>query len=267
MVPPHTKKTTLDAWNGYHSVPLANEAKEATTFITEWGRYRYLRAPQGFHGSGDGYTKRFNDITNDFPRVRRCVDDSILWDSDIATSFWHTMNYITLCANNGIVFNPEKFQFARDTVEFAGFVVTPEGYRPGQKILEGIKNFPSPTSITGVRSWFGLVNQVSYAFSQAPIMAPFRELLKHDGKFYWDATLEHLFQESKQKILDSIDEGVRSFEVNRQTCITTDWSKTGLGFTLLQKHCSCPAIKPTCGEGHWKTCYAGSRFTSIAESG
>ncbi|XP_057299519.1 uncharacterized protein LOC130630139 [Hydractinia symbiolongicarpus] len=132
------KKTTLDAWNGYHSVPLANDAKEATTFITEWGSYRYLRAPQGFHGSGDGYTKRFDDITNDFPRVQRCVDDSILWNSDIATAFWHTMNYITLCANNGIVFNPEKFQFAKDTVEFAGFVITPHGYKPNQKILKGI---------------------------------------------------------------------------------------------------------------------------------
>ena len=267
VIPPHTKKTTLDAWNGYHSVPLADNAKEATTFITEWGRYRYLRAPQGFHGSGDGYTKRFDNITNDFPRVQRCVDDSILWDSDIAAAFWHTMNYIKLCADNGIVFNPDKFRFARDTVEFAGFDVTPLGYKPNEKILEGIKNFPSPTNITGVRSWFGLVNQVSYAFAQAPIMSPFRDLLKHDGKFYWDETLEQLFQESKRKILDSIDEGVRSFEVKRQTCITTDWSKTGIGFTLLQKHCSCPSIKPTCGENHWKTCYAGSRFTSPAESG
>jgi len=266
VVPPNTKKTTLDAWNGYHSVSLANDAKEATTFITEWGRYRYLRAPQGFHGSGDGYTKRFDDITHDFPRVQRCVDDTLLWDSDIAAAFWHTLNYIKLCGDNGIVFNPEKFQFAKDTVEFAGFDITPQGYRPNEKILEGIKNFPSPTNITGVRSWFGLVNQVSYAFAQAPIMSPFRELLEHNGKFYWDDTLEQLFQESKRKILDSIVEGVRTFEVNRQTCITTDWSRTGIGFTLLQKHCSCPTLDPTCGEDHWKTSYAGSRFTRASES-
>ena len=37
-------KTVLDAWNGYHSLPLSPSARDATTFITEWGRYRYLRA-------------------------------------------------------------------------------------------------------------------------------------------------------------------------------------------------------------------------------
>ena len=48
IVPPHTKKTVLDAWNGYHSLSLTPEARNATTFITEWGRYRYYRAPQRY---------------------------------------------------------------------------------------------------------------------------------------------------------------------------------------------------------------------------
>ena len=55
-VPTGTKKTVLDAWNGYHSLPLAETARDATTFITEFGRYRYKRAPQGFRASGDGCT-------------------------------------------------------------------------------------------------------------------------------------------------------------------------------------------------------------------
>ena len=43
VIPPNTKKTILDAWNGFHSIPLTKESREKTTFITEWGRYRYLR--------------------------------------------------------------------------------------------------------------------------------------------------------------------------------------------------------------------------------
>ena len=78
VIPPHTKKTILDAWNGYHSLPLDNQSKDATTFITEWGRYRYRRAPQGFHATGDTYNRRFDDITMDFPRKTKIVDDSLL---------------------------------------------------------------------------------------------------------------------------------------------------------------------------------------------
>ena len=48
-VPAQTKKTVLDAWNGYRSLMLNPDHKDATTFITEWGRYHYCRAPMGLH--------------------------------------------------------------------------------------------------------------------------------------------------------------------------------------------------------------------------
>ena len=267
-VPSNTKKTVLDAWNGYHSLPLSPEARDATTFITEWGRYRYLRAPMGFQASGDAYTKRFDDITVDMPRKTRIIDDTILWDTSIESSFWHTLEYISHCATNGIVFNPKKFAFGRDEVDFGGFTITKDGVRPTASMINAIAQFPTPTNITGVRSWFGLVNQVAYAFAQAEIMAPFRELLSTKRKkFYWDDTLDHIFEESKKQIISLIEEGVKSFEIGRPTCISSDWSKTGIGFFLRQQHCTCPPAQgPTCGNGHWKLIFAGSRFTTEAES-
>ena len=45
----------LDAWNGYHSIPLDDSAKNFFGFLTEYGTYRYNVAPQGFLGSGDHY--------------------------------------------------------------------------------------------------------------------------------------------------------------------------------------------------------------------
>ena len=88
---------------------------------------------------------------------------------------------------------PQKFQFAKEEVEFAGFEMTMDGYKPTPKFIEAIRAFPTPKNLTGIRSWFGLVNQASYAFAQAPLMAPFRELLKHNSRFYWDETLDELF--------------------------------------------------------------------------
>ena len=268
-IPTGMKKTVLDAWNGYHSLPLAEEARDATTFITEFGRYRYKRAPQGFHASGDSYTRRMDDITEGVKRLKKCVDDSLLWDSTLEGAFWHAMNYISLCGKNGVVFNPSKFVFGANTVDFAGFTVTPIGYKPTAQLMNAIRDFPKPTNITGVRSWFGLVNQVSYAFAQSEVMAPFRELLKtkENRKFFWDHSLDQLFQHSKEVIAQHVEDGVRTFEPNRPTCLSTDWSKTGIGFILQQKHCSCSLENaPHCGPGHWKLVFAGSRFTTDAEA-
>ena len=166
------------------------------------------------------------------------------------------------------MFNQEKFVFAEEICEFAGFEVTEDGYRPPKRVIDAIRNFPTPKNITDIRSWFGLVNQVAYAFSQTKTMAPFRELLSQkNGKFYWDDVLDSLFDQSKTKIINTIKDGVRSYEMNRPTCISTDWSKIGIGYLLTQKHCDCPKpYKPDCGDGHWHTILAGSRFTKPAES-
>ena len=34
------------------------------TFITDWGRYRYVIMPQGYLSAGDAYTERFDGIVN-----------------------------------------------------------------------------------------------------------------------------------------------------------------------------------------------------------
>ena len=267
-IPKNMKKSILDAWNGYHSVPLAPESRHKTTFITEWGRYWYLRAVQGYKASGDAYTKRFDDITVGFPDVTRIVDDSCLWKPTIAESFWHICRYITLCAKNGVIFNPKKLVFGRDALEFAGFTVTLDSLKPTERMIDSISNFPAPTSTKEVKSWFGLVNQVAYAFAHSHVMAPFRELLRKNCKFYWDSALSSIFEQSKREIVECVKDGVKMFSLARVTCLATDWSRIGIGFFLLQKYCDCTDMlkAPVCGPGHWKLVFAGSRFLRDPET-
>ena len=112
------------------------------------------------------------------------------------------------------------------------------------------------------------MNQVSYAFAQAEAMTPFRELLASKKRtFYWDEELSRVFEQLKHEIIRSAREGVCTFEIDRPTCLATDWSQKGIGFSLTQKHCDCQGtVDPNCGGGHWKLIFAGSRFTKDAES-
>ena len=167
-----------------------------------------------------------------------CVDDGLLYDDNIENSFWHTFDHIKHCADNGIVFNPEKFKFGREVLEFAGFEVNMDGYRPANRLVKAIAEFPTPKSVTDVRSWFGLVNQVSYSFSESALMEPFRALLRSKCKpFYWDDVLDSIFQRSKYEIVKLIFESVRGYDLEKPTCLSTDWCKDGVGYSLFQKHC------------------------------
>ena len=267
-IPANMLKTVLDAWNGYHSLMLDLESRELTTFITEWGLYRYCRGPQGFHGTGDAYTRRFDDITAGEQRYVRCIDDGLLYDSSLEEAFLHTFDHLKLCADNGIVFNVEKFVFGSETVEFAGFRVTKDGFGPTQNTIDSIRNYPTPRSVTDIKSWFGLVGFVAYAFSESELMQPFRSFMQGKQKtFYWNETMDSLFDRAKEEIISQVKDGVKAFDIGRPSCLITDWCKTGLGFTLVQKHCDCAGeINPNCGAGHWKLVLAGSKTTNDAQS-
>ena len=265
-VPPHTRKTVFDAWNGYHSIALDEADRHLTTFITPWGRYRYLVAPQGYISSGDGYSRRFDEIVADFPHKTKCIDDTLMWSNSLEESFFQAVKWLHICGSHGIVLNPSKFKFGKMTVEFAGFEITPTTVRPCARYLEAIQHFPTPQNITDVRSWFGLINQVSYAFASAQRMQKFRDLLKPNTRFEWTAELDQLFEESKVLIISEIHQGVEIFDKAKPTCLATDWSKDGIGFWLLQKHCSCTSRQPFCCKTGWKITLVGSRFTSGAES-
>ena len=164
-IPSNTIKTCCNAWNGYHSIPLHKDSKKYTIFLTPWGRYWYLVGPQGHKCSGDGYTLRYHKITENFPRVKRVVDDSCLWDWKMKEHFLHVVDYLTLTSNNGVIQNPTKFVFGRKTLDFVGFTLSPEGVAPCEDILKSIQQFPKPKNITGMRSLFGLIEQVSWGFS------------------------------------------------------------------------------------------------------
>ena len=136
------------------------------------------------------------------------MDDTLLWSDTIHDCFFQAAKWLGICGRNGIILNPEKFVFAQDNLEFAGFEITSDTVRPCKKYLRAIMEFPTSRNITDVRSWFGLLNQVAYAFSMAERMLPFRNLLKSATLFHWDDSLNQLFEESKTVIVSEISDGV-----------------------------------------------------------
>ena len=140
-------------------------------------------------------------------RQIKCVDDTLLWADNIDQAFWQTVQWLDTCGRNGITQNPDKFVFGKDTVEFAGFEISLTLVKPCSNVLYSIKDFSTPRYVTDIRSWFGLVNQVVYAFGVADHMRPLCDLMKPDQPFAWTAHLDYLFRKSKIVIIDQIEQG------------------------------------------------------------
>ncbi|XP_045122674.1 uncharacterized protein LOC123511117 [Portunus trituberculatus] len=236
------------------------------------GWYQYCRTPMGHCAAGDAYTKRFDDAIIDLPRKHKCVDDTLLYDTGVEGAFWHVYDFLEVCAKAGVTLKPEKFRFCQREVDFVGYHLAWDTYKPTEERLSAVRDFkmPDKPSITDVRSWFGFINQLAPFLATAPLMSPFRDLLKKPaGKgVYWDECLHKTFTQVKEVVCQLAKQGLAYYDKTRPTIAITDWCKDGIGFVVMQQYCSCPpADAPLCCKGGWRLALCGSRHLTQAEAG
>ena len=74
--------TMFDALKGYHQCPLDEASQLLTTFITLFGRYKFLRAPFGICSISEHYNRRMDEAFSGLDNYRKVVDDVLIFDSD-----------------------------------------------------------------------------------------------------------------------------------------------------------------------------------------
>lgn len=61
--------TSLDLIQGYHQMPLDDEARKICTIVLPWGKYEYTRLPMGIKLAGDAFQERMNELLGHLPYV------------------------------------------------------------------------------------------------------------------------------------------------------------------------------------------------------
>ena len=111
--------TTCDAKHGYWQIPLAEESQKLTTFLTPWGRFKFLRAPMGLSSTGDEYCRRGEEIIENSGNIEKVMDDAILYDESLESHLKNVRGYLDKCRENNVTLNSDKFVFAKEAVKFA----------------------------------------------------------------------------------------------------------------------------------------------------
>ena len=146
--------TVLDALKGYHQCPLDQESQPLTTFITPFGRFKYLRAPYGISSISEHYNRHMTEAFAGLSGFNRIVDDIVIYDSNAADHLTHVKQFLQRCVDRNIALNIEKCKFFQTTVTFAGFQLSAEGYQIDQTITEAISSYPTPTNHTDPATFF-----------------------------------------------------------------------------------------------------------------
>jgi hypothetical protein len=174
--------SSLDLTNGFHQLPLAEGARDPTSFtIFGKGHYRFTSAPQGAMTSPAGFSRMMDIVCQGMKNVLAYVDDILVMSPNQSLHLQHLEQLFIRLKQNGLKLNLDKCTFASEQVSYLGFLITGEGIAPGTDKLAAIKQFPLPRTLKEVRSWVGLCNFFrEHVLDFNKYSAPMTKLTKKD---------------------------------------------------------------------------------------
>ena len=230
-----TTFSKLDANSGFWQIPLSEESRSFTTFITPFGRYAFNKLPFGISSAPEHFQHRMSQIL--------AGQDGALCHMDDALIFGHTQQEHDSCLKAaltkiqaaGLTLNADKCEFNKTEIHFLGHVINQKGISPDPQKTEAILSMDKPCSQTELRRFMGMTNQLGkFSPKIAELSQPLRELLGSKRAWLWGPAQDEAFEAVNAELARPTTLGL--YNQNAPTKITADASTYGLGAILLQRH-------------------------------
>ena len=119
----------LDAFQGYHKIPLALDDQEKTSFVTPIGNYHYKVMPFGLKNAGSTYqrimTKMFKSQMD--KNIEVYINDMVVKSKIVSEHIGDLTNIFKILRGHKLYLNASKFSFGVGSSKFLGYMVTHRG--------------------------------------------------------------------------------------------------------------------------------------------
>jgi len=195
--------STLDLSNGFLQIPLSDDAKLKTAFVTEETTTKFERMPFGLKGAPGMFQKVMNVVFQDLRDsglVHVYLDDIIIPSTDWADMLRVIELVFRALRKARLTLKPAKCMFGADKLDFLGFTLSRGVIQPGPKV-HTIKTFPRPTDAHEVRLFLGLTRYFRrFVVNYAKLVAPLRLLTGKDVPYVWEEPQQQAFEELRKQL-------------------------------------------------------------------
>src|SRR5919206_993985 len=243
--------SSIDLASGYWQVEMDEDDREKTAFIIEEGLYEFNVMPFGLCNAPATFQRLMHEVLGDliYTKAPVYIDDINTHSKTFEQHLDDLQEVFDKIRKAGLKLKLEKCNFCMPEVKFLGHVVGRDGIKTSEKLIEKIKNYPTPKNITELRGFIGLASYYrKFIKNFSQIAKPLTELLrgvkyekdvkrktqnkKIDITQNWKNTQEKSFNELKEKLTQAPILMYPKWD--REFILQTDASNIALGAVLSQ---------------------------------
>jgi hypothetical protein len=223
----------FDMRSSYYQMLVQEDSQEYTTFVTPDDKCMYLRVPMGCKNAPTWFQQQIDYQFADMKSFLRTYIDDMFVKGETEREFLDNLRkFLARCRDLRIRLKAPKSIVGTTEIKAVGFVLNHEGRRVDEERIRAIRDLPSPTNVTELRSFVGTANFLREFIPHAALLTqPLNELLKKGSDWVWNASHQEAFLKLKEAMCS--DAVLAHSTEEGQLVVRSDASKIGCGGVLL----------------------------------
>ncbi|CAG2221679.1 unnamed protein product [Mytilus edulis] len=190
--------TKLDLNQAYQQIELDEDSKRYVTINTHKGLFRYNRLPYGVASSPGIFQRTLENVVQGIANVFVRVDDILITGKTREEHLNTLSKVLSRFKRIGIRLKKQKCVFMAEEVVYLGFKINKHGIYPVESKVEAIDKAPSPTNVTELKAYLGMLNYYNrFLANLSHLLKPLHILPQKDTKWSWEKEQEKAFKESE----------------------------------------------------------------------
>lgn len=149
--------TKIDLQNAYLQLLLDENSRELTTISTHRGLFQYLRLCFGLASAPSIFQKNMEKLLQGIEGVTIYLDDILVTGKNRKQHMERLCEVLRRLEEAGLKIKREKCCFLQKSVKYLGHIIDKTGLHMDDSKIIAIQNAPSPTDITTLKSFLGMV--------------------------------------------------------------------------------------------------------------
>ncbi|UYV64395.1 K02A2.6-like [Cordylochernes scorpioides] len=221
----------LDLRNAYLQLEVDPGTRPLLTINTHKGLFRFKRMPFGLANAPSYFQSVMDRVLSGIGGVICYIDDVLIATASIEEHLALLKTIFARLAKYNIKLKKEKCLFLQKEIEYLGHLVTEEGIRPLDHKVQAIQKAKTPTNISELRSFLGLVNFYGKFIPNLPeLLKPLHELLHKKRPWVWTKECGEAIDKCKNSITS--ERVLVPYDTTLPLCLATDASQIGVGAVL-----------------------------------